>query len=195
MYIALEGIDTAGKSTQIEKLKAAFPNAVFTKEPGATEAGKQIRSLLLEGTLQSPKAEFLLFLADRAEHLHVVIKPHRHELVISDRSVVSGVAYALSAQTLDTQSILELNRFATDAIFPDIVFLLELTPKELSHRLSLKELDGIEARGTDYLLDIQNHLKEASKLLGIPCVVIDATQPIDAIAETIISTIKAHTHS
>ncbi|MEO1937666.1 MAG: dTMP kinase, partial [Sulfurimonas sp.] len=96
MYIAIEGIDTAGKSTQIAALQKHFPNAIITKEPGGTAIGAEIRSLVLSAKAQSKKAEFLLFLADRAEHIQEVIKPNLDKMIISDRSVVSGVAYALS---------------------------------------------------------------------------------------------------
>jgi dTMP kinase len=192
MYVAIEGIDTAGKSTQIERLSRAFSDAVITKEPGGTAIGQTIRDILLHQGVKSAKAEFLLFLADRAEHMEEIIKPRREGLIISDRSVVSGAAYAMVQNTIDNNEILMLNRFATDAIFPDIVFLLELSEQELSHRLSKKELDGIESRGTEYLLNIQNALKDASNLLGITLVSIDASRSIEAITETITNTIKEH---
>jgi dTMP kinase len=190
MYIALEGIDTAGKSTQIAKLQNTFNDAIITKEPGATAIGNEIRTLLLEGTIVNPRTEFLLFLADRAEHLEVVIKPNLQRLIISDRSVVSGVAYALSAQTIPQEAIIALNRFATEEILPDMVFLLELTPDELKHRLGQKELDGIESRGIDYLLQIQSNLKRAAHMLNIPLICLDATDSVESISARIIETIE-----
>ena len=190
MYIALEGIDTAGKSTQIAKLQNTFNDAIITKEPGATAIGNEIRTLLLEGTIVNPRTEFLLFLADRAEHLEVVIKPNLQRLIISDRSVVSGVAYALSAQTIPQEAIIALNRFATEEILPDMVFLLELTPDELKHRLGQKELDGIESRGIDYLLQIQSNLKRAAHMLNIPLICLDATDSVENISARIIETIR-----
>ena len=106
MYIALEGIDTAGKSTQIQALSKKFPDAIITKEPGATEIGKEIREMLLSARVESKKAEFLLFLADRAEHMLKVIEPNINtKMIISDRSAVSGVAYALTQGELKTQEI------------------------------------------------------------------------------------------
>lgn len=190
MYVAIEGIDTAGKSTQIARLSAAFGDAVITKEPGATRTGAQIRDIVLSGEVQSPKAEFLLFLADRAEHMQEVIKPNLERLVISDRSVVSGVAYALIQETIAKEEILALNAFATDGIYPQKLFLLQLSEEELQFRLSQKELDGIELRGTAYLLGIQDALIEAAGLLGIELVIIDASDPIEKITEEIINKIK-----
>ena len=190
MYIAIEGIDTAGKSTQIAQLKARYPNAVITKEPGATVIGSKIRDIVLSGTVQSPKAEFLLFLADRAEHMQEVVVPNLEKLIISDRSVVSGVAYAMVQESISQTAILHLNRFATDGNYPQILFLLQLSEKELSFRLSQKELDGIELRGTEYLLNIQNALIEAARALEIELVIIDASKPIDTITEEIITKIE-----
>jgi dTMP kinase len=190
VYIAIEGIDTAGKSTQIDRLSEAFPDAVITKEPGATKIGKQIRDIVLSGEVQSAKAEFLLFLADRAEHMQEVVRPNLDKLVISDRSVVSGVAYAMVQESISQTAILHLNRFATDGQYPQILFLLKLSEKELSFRLSQKELDGIEARGISYLLGIQDALIEAAKLLEIKLVIIDASDPIEKITQEIINKIK-----
>lgn len=190
MYLAIEGIDTAGKSTQISRLTAAYPDALITKEPGATEIGKQIRDIVLSGGVQSPKAEFLLFLADRAEHMQEVVKPNRARLIISDRSVVSGIAYALVQENIAKDEILNLNAFATDGIYPQKLFLLQLSAEELEFRLSQKELDGIEARGTAYLLKIQDALIEAAKMLQIELIIIDASKPIETIAQEIITNIK-----
>ena len=89
LYLALEGIDTCGKSTQIELLKRRFPRAIFTKEPGGSVLGKELRDILLHGNITSKKAEFLLFLSDRAEHIERVIAPRLGNLIISDRSLIS----------------------------------------------------------------------------------------------------------
>ncbi len=186
MYIAIEGIDTAGKSTQIALLKEAFSDAIVTKEPGGTAIGHEIRDIVLNGDVRSSKAEFLLFLADRAEHLERVIKPNSNKLIISDRSVVSGIAYAMVKEDISIEDILALNQFATDGIYPEKVFLLELTPEELQFRLSQKELDGIESRGTAYLLKIQEALKTASQTLRIELVIIDAKKSIESISQEII---------
>ncbi|MEA3369879.1 MAG: dTMP kinase [Campylobacterota bacterium] len=191
MYITVEGIDTAGKSTQIAALEANYPNAVITKEPGATEIGKEIREMVLSAKAQSKKAEFLLFLADRAEHIKEVIEPNiKDKMIISDRSVVSGVAYALVQGEISETAIVHLNRFATNGIYPEKVFLLKLTKEELEFRLSQKELDGIELRGSEYLLKIQNALIEATKLLNIELVEIDATKTRDEITQEILNNIN-----
>jgi len=190
MYIAIEGIDTAGKSTQISALKNHFPDAVITKEPGGTEIGKEIRKMVLSAKTKSKRAEFLLFLADRAEHMQEVIEPNLNKMIISDRSAVSGVAYALIQGDIQTKDLIALNDFATKKIYPKKVFLLRLTKEELEFRLSQKELDGIELRGSEYLLQIQENIKKASKLLGLTLVEIDATKPINKITEEILNNIN-----
>jgi len=190
MYIAIEGIDTAGKSTQIAKLAKHFPEALITKEPGATEIGKEIRDIVLSARTKSKKAEFLLFLADRAEHMQEVIQPNLDKMIISDRSAVSGVAYALIQGEVSKEDLVSLNNFATDNTYPQKVFLLRLTKKELNFRLSQKDLDGIELRGSDYLLNIQDAIIEATKLLGLELVEIDATQSRNEITKNILNNIK-----
>ena len=190
MYIAIEGIDTAGKSTQIAALSQHFQDALITKEPGGTKAGQEIRKIVLSGEIQSKKAEFLLFLADRAEHIQEVILPNKNKTILSDRSAISGVAYALVSGDIDAMKLVELNNFATDNIYPDIVFLLRLTKEELQNRLNQKTLDGIEKRGVEYLLSIQNAITKAAKLLNIKLIEIDATLPKEVITKEIVRYVK-----
>jgi len=191
MYIAIEGIDTAGKSTQISALSELYDDAIITKEPGATSIGKEIRDIVLSARAQSKKAEFLLFLADRAEHIKEVIEPNiNSKMIISDRSVVSGVAYALTQGEIKTSDIVSMNKFATNGIYPEKVFLLRLTKEELEYRLSQKELDGIELRGSEYLLKIQDAIIEATKLLCIELIIVDATKQIDEITQEILNNIN-----
>ncbi len=191
MYIAIEGIDTAGKSTQIEALSKYFPNAIITKEPGATEIGKEIRKMVLSARTKSKKTELLLFLADRAEHIFKVIEPNiNSEMLISDRSAVSGVAYALTQGDIDKEMLVSLNHFATNGVYPEKIFLLRLTKEELEYRLSQKELDGIELRGSEYLLAIQDAIVEATKLLGLELIEIDATLPCKEITQNILTNIN-----
>ena len=188
MYIAIEGIDTAGKSTQIANLKKHFPHAIITKEPGATEVGKDIREIVLSAKAKSKKAEFLLFLADRAEHVKEVVEPNiDKEMIISDRSAISGIAYALIQGEIDKKDLVELNNFATNNIYPQKVFLLKLTKKELEFRLSQKKLDGIELRGSKYLLEIQEAILEAAKLLKLELIIIDATMSPEDITKKILN--------
>ncbi len=192
MYLALEGIDTAGKSTQISALRALFSDAIVTKEPGGTPLGNQLRSMILGGELSSPMGELFLFLADRAEHAQTVLAPNRDKLIISDRSLISGIAYALIQNICSLETLIELNTLATGGMFPDQVVILQLTPHELSHRLGQKSHDAIEARGTQYLLTIQDALIQAALALGITPHIIDASQSVEEITHTLTTLIKGH---
>jgi len=187
MYITIEGIDTAGKSTQIQAVSKHFTDALVTKEPGGTEIGKEIREIVLGAKTKSKKAEFLLFLADRAEHMTEIILPNiDSKMIISDRSVVSGVAYALIQGEISETAIVHMNRFATNGVYPEKVFLLKLTKKELEYRLSQKELDGIELRGSEYLMSIQDSIIKACELLKLELVEIDATKTREEITKEIL---------
>ena len=178
MYIAIEGIDTSGKSTQIKMLNKEFKNALFVKEPGFSTLGAKLRKIIFEDEI-SKKAELFLFLADRAELIEKTIKPNLDKLIISDRSVISGIAYGLSF--FDFDFLVNLNRFATDSIFPQKVIILKLTKEELIKRLSQKLHDNIEKRGIDYLLKIQDNLIKTCSRLEIPYVLIDASNPVEEI--------------
>ena len=173
MYVALEGIDTAGKSTQISLLKEAFPQGIFTLEPGGSRLGGRLREILLKGDFSlSSRAEFLLFLSDRAEHCSKVLLPNRDKLIISDRSLISGIAYAKS---LPLEEVISLNLFATEGYKPDLVVLLELSKEELERRLGEKRQDRIELRGSEYLLEIQSRMIEACERLGVRLLRVDAS--------------------
>ncbi|MGL2487746.1 dTMP kinase [Helicobacter pylori] len=153
MYVVLEGVDGAGKSTQVGLLKGRFKNALFTKEPGGTRMGESLRHIALNENI-SELARAFLFLSDRAEHIESVIKPALKEkkLIISDRSLISGMAYSQF-------SSLELNLLATQSVLPEKIILLVIDQEGLKQRLSLKSLDKIENQGIEKLLTIQQKLK------------------------------------
>ena len=178
MYIAIEGIDTAGKSTQIELLKKEFPKAIFIKEPGFTTLGQKLRKIIFQDEI-TKKAELFLFLADRAETVEKVIKPNLYKLIISDRSVISGIAYAL--EFFDFNMLVNLNRFATEGIFPNFVFILTLNKETLKKRLSQKKHDNIEKRGIEYLLNIQQNIIDTCNRLEIPYQLIPADLSEEAV--------------
>ena len=178
MYIAIEGIDTAGKSTQIELLKNDFNNAIFIKEPGFTNVGNKLREIIFNEEIDK-KTELFLFLADRSETVEKVIKPNYNKLIISDRSIISGIAYGL--EWFDFDLLVNLNRFATDGIFPQYVIILKLEKEELKQRISQKKHDNIEKRGIDYLLRIQDNIINTCNRLEIPYLLIDASENIEAI--------------
>jgi dTMP kinase len=120
-----------------------------------------------------------MFLADRAETIQKVVKPNINSLIISDRSVISGIAYGL--EFFDFDMLVNLNRFATDSIFPQKVVILKLDKQTLKNRLNRKEHDNIEKRGIDYLLRIQDNLIQTCNRLEIPYTLIPASNSIEEI--------------
>lgn len=192
MYVLFEGIDTCGKTTQIELIAQHFNDVIVTKEPGGTAFGKHARAILLEDSLASKRAELLLFLADRAEHYAQIIKPNSEKLIVSDRGFLSGIGYALANGDFDFNHLLELNKFALEEDFPDLIILFETNMETLKERTAAedKKLDGIELRGLDYLLAVQKHMRESLDKLNIDYLLVDATQSIESINQKIETTIK-----
>ncbi|CAA6818046.1 MAG: Thymidylate kinase (EC [uncultured Sulfurovum sp.] len=181
MYVLFEGIDTCGKSTQIAMLNKVFDHVILTKEPGGTKFGVQAREILLQDSLSSKRAELLLFLADRAEHYTQVIKSNQDTLIISDRGFLSGIGYALANGDFEFNHLVELNKFALESHFPELIILFISNMETLKQRMGEKKLDGIELRGLEYLLSVQNHMEESLKKLDIPYLLIDATDSIENI--------------
>ena len=190
MVVLFEGIDTCGKSTQIALLKEKHPEIVTTKEPGGTPFGVKAREILLESSIISKRAELLLFLADRAEHYEEVIRPNRDKLVISDRGFLSGIGYALANGDFDLDELVRLNKFALHGNLPDKVILFLTDMDTLKERLDGKSLDGIELRGLEYLLSVQEHMKQTVLKLDIPHLFIDATDTVENIHQTILTYLK-----
>lgn len=190
MYILFEGIDTCGKTTQIELIAQKHPEIILTHEPGGTAFGKKARKILLDDGLSSKRAELLLFLADRAEHYEEIIKPNRNKTIISDRGFLSGIGYALANGDFDFDELLMLNRFALQGDLPDKIILFVTDMTTLRERTSQKSLDGIEQRGLEYLIEVQQHMLESLQKLDIDHLIIDATEEIETIQEKISSYLK-----
>jgi dTMP kinase len=193
MYVIFEGIDTCGKTTQIDLIAERFNDAIITREPGGTEFGKEMRKILLADTLKSKRAELLLFLADRAEHYEEIIKPNRDKLILSDRGFLSGIGYALANGDFKFEYLVELNKFALDDNFPDLIILFETDMETLKERTQNEEkiLDGIELRGLNYLLKVQKQMRESLNRLDIPYLLIDARDNIETIHKTIYERVKS----
>ncbi|MDI3475518.1 MAG: dTMP kinase [Thermococcaceae archaeon] len=165
-FIVFEGIDGAGKSTQVKLLGKWLSErgyeVVLTKEPTDTAFGKLIRRLVLTGGREgiidgariSPEAEALLFAADRAEHVHKLIKPSLEagKVVISDRYFYSSLAYQW-ARGLDLEWLIDLNRFA---LKPDLVILLDLPVEEGMKRINRRSLKT----EFDKIIELQKKVRE-----------------------------------
>jgi dTMP kinase len=187
MYVLFEGIDTSGKSTQVDRLKARFPHAISTKEPGGTPLGLELRQLILEKTFSVDNtAELFLFLADRAQHYREIIAANPDRLIISDRGFVSGMAYAMANQKgLDLGLLLTLNRLALGGSFSDKIVFFKTTEALIRARLSEKNHDSIEERGIAYLMRVQHLMEEILKRLDIPVCTVSASWSVEKIEPTI----------
>ncbi len=140
LFVALEGGEGSGKSTQTEHLRSWLASAgrevVITHEPGGTTIGATLRKLLLDPTTRlHPRTEALLYAADRAEHVARVIEPAlaRGAVVVSDRFIDSSVAYQGAGRQLGADGVAALSRWATQSLVPDITILLDL-PAEIGLR-------------------------------------------------------------
>ena len=137
MFLTVEGIEGAGKSTFLGLLENALAqrgvNFLRTREPGGCALGQQIRPLLLDVSQKvSDRAELFLFLADRAQHVADTIRPalERGQWVICDRYADSTIAYQGYGRGMDPEELQSLNDYATDGLWPDITFLLDLPVEE-----------------------------------------------------------------
>ncbi|WP_120944908.1 MULTISPECIES: dTMP kinase [Helicobacter] len=187
MWIAFEGVDTSGKSTQINLLKPLFPEAIFSCEPGGTPLGERLRHAALHNAF-SPPTQFLLFLADRAVHVEQVIKPNLDKLLFSDRCLVSGLAYS----GYDLERAWELHCAHNLDVLPHFVLFLKLDKPTLKARLRAKHPDGIEIQGVDFLMGVQERLEQATTLLGVPTHSIDASKSVEQVHEIVLKIVLAH---
>ncbi|WP_328673062.1 dTMP kinase [Streptomyces sp. NBC_00322] len=156
-FIAMEGGDGAGKSTQVEALaewiRAKGHEVVVTREPGATPIGKRLRSILLDVSSAglSNRAEALLYAADRAEHVDSVVRPalERGAIVISDRYIDSSVAYQGAGRDLSPTEIARINRWATDGLVPHLTVLLDVSPEAARERFT-EAPDRLESEPAEF---------------------------------------------
>jgi len=152
-YIALEGAEGCGKSTQAGVLAAAL-GAVLTRETGGTEIGQRIRTILHDTSVTnlSHRAEALLIAADRAQHIEQVVIPAltagRH--VVSDRSVYSTLAYQGYGRMLPLDEVREINQWAVHTWWPELVILIDVDPAVLEVRLAGRDLDRFERESVEF---------------------------------------------
>lgn len=189
-FIALEGTEGAGKSTQREYMEKFYKNegfeVVLTREPGGTPLAEQIRELLLMPRDEpvAKKAELALFYAARIQHIEQVIKPAlaRGAIVICDRFVDSSYAYQMAGRELKRKVLDDLNDWAIGDFRPDLTFLFEISPETGLKRASARgRLDRFESEGRDYFERVA--LGYLGQYNRDPCryALINADQPREAV--------------
>jgi dTMP kinase len=179
-FIAFEGGEGSGKSTQAKRLAAAL-GAVCTHEPGDTPVGAQIRALLLDpatGALD-PRAEALLMAADRAQHVVEVIEPNlaRGTHVVTDRYVGSSLAYQGFGRGLDVAAVRRLSTWATGGLDPDLVLLLDVPLAVAGERVDPRP-DRFEAEDGGFHERVREGFRSLARDDPDRWAVIDGTQPI-----------------
>lgn len=159
VFITLEGGDGTGKTTQSELLAAWLAEhgrqVVRTREPGGTDVGVEVREIVLHhrGDI-APRAEALLYAADRAHHVATLVRPalERGDVVIQDRYIDSSVAYQGAGRVLDPEAVRGLSEWATDGLQPDLTVLLDLDAASARARLdgARTRYDRLEAEASEF---------------------------------------------
>lgn len=194
VFVTLEGGDGSGKTTQAEALERWLVErgrtVVRTREPGGTDVGVEVREIVLHhrGDI-APRAEALLYAADRAHHIATVVRPalERGDVVIQDRYIDSSVAYQGAGRVLDPAEIRALSEWATEGLVPDLTVLLDLDPATARGRLdgARTRYDRLEAEAAEF------HDRVRQAYLGLAAAepgrfaVFDATRPAEEIAAAI----------
>ena len=197
VFIVFEGIEEAGKTTQAknlyEYLNRLGKKSILTREPGGTKTGKKIREILLSDTdeMFPPKAELFLYEADRNFHIHNVIKPNLEKgiNVICDRYIYSTLAYQSYARGLDINLIKTLNDVATDGVYPDVVFLIDVPVEVSLQRLGNKK-DRIEKESIDFHKRLRKGFLKIAEENKELFYIIDGTKKEEEIFEEIIYIVK-----
>ncbi|WP_144874074.1 dTMP kinase [Microbacterium sp. 1.5R] len=194
VWITLEGGDGSGKTTQATLLADWLTDVgrtvVRTREPGGSDVGLLIRDIVLHhrGDI-APRAEALLYAADRAHHVATIVRPalERGEVVLQDRYLDSSVAYQGAGRVLDGTEIRELSLWAAEGALPDLTILLDLDPDIARDRLDSadKPFDRLEAEKSDFHRRVRDAFLALAAAEPQRFLVLDAAQDPARIAETI----------
>ncbi len=195
MFIALEGVDGSGKSTQVALLSEALgPDTLRIREPGGTEAAEAIRGTLADPAIPlDPTAEVLLFVAARADLVNRVIRPaiEAGKVVVSDRFVDSTEAYQGVARGLGIEVVAELNRIATGGLLPDLTILLRVDPEVGLGRAESD--DRFEAEGLEFQQLVAGAYEEIARREPERMVAVDGAGTPDEVHSRVMAAVAART--
>jgi dTMP kinase len=186
LFIAFEGGDGAGKSTQIGLLAAALRavgrTVAVTRQPGGTPLGQQIRDLVLHGDHVAPRAEALLYAADKAQHVGMLIRPalDRGDDVLTDRYVDSSVAYQGAGRELGADEVRELNLWAVGGLMPHLTIVVDI-PAHEGRRRRGEVHDRLEREADDFHEVVRASFMTTARAHPERYVVIDGTLAPDQI--------------
>lgn len=195
-FVAFEGGEGAGKSTQVrllaKALTAAGHEVVTTLEPGDTEVGRQLRQILLghqTGPID-PRTEALLYAADRAEHVASVVRPalERGSVCITDRYIDSSIAYQGAGRVLAPDDIERISMWATGDLWPDLTIVLDIDPAVGLTRFS-GPADRLEAEPLAFHQRVREHFLALSRRNADRYLVLDATTAVDVVSAAVRSAV------
>lgn len=197
MFFTFDGIDGAGKSTQLNLfvswLSERGSDVVTCRDPGTTQLGEAVRSILLGADYRIDyRAEMLLYMACRAQLVDEFIRPAlaQHKVVVSDRYLLANVVYQGSAGGLDPDTIWQVGEIATELLMPDLTFVLDLDPEVAAERLG-DQRDRMEARGLDYFEKVRQGFVEQAQRHPDNNIVVDASKSVEEIQQQIRSATEA----
>jgi dTMP kinase len=194
VYIAFEGAEGSGKSTQAARLAAAL-SATLTRETGGTPIGARLRDILHDVSVTSldPRAEALMIAADRAQHAAEVVRPSLEagRSVVSDRSVYSSLAYQGYGRGLDLAQLRLINEWALGGAWPDLVVLLDVSVAEMEARLAERQLDRFELEDRAFHTRVRAGFHAMASAEPQRFVVVDASRPIPEVTVEIRDTVKS----
>ena len=193
IFIAFEGGEGTGKSTQSQLLakwlEQEGETVVLSREPGGTELGKDLRKILLghETGIISPRAEALLYAADRAHHVFSVIRPglDRGDVVITDRYFDSSAAYQGAGRVLNPSEVARISRWATESLYPTLTILIDV-PAEIGLG-RLQSRDRLEAEPTEFHERVRQEFLQIAMMDPERYFVVDGTQTVEEIHGQIIA--------
>ena len=197
-FITFEGADGCGNTTQLELLaqylKEKNKEVIITREPGAKGLGEKIREILLnyEGEV-SDRCESFLFLADRAQHIDMIVNPavKAGKIVLCDRHIDSSVAYQGYGRGLDVEQIDRLNMLATNGKRPDLTLVFDIDVETSMKRVG-KEKDRMESAGVEFFNRVREGYLELAKQEPERICVLDATKSIDEIHKEVVKIVEEH---
>ena len=194
LFVTFEGGDGSGKTTQAGLLESWLTGqgrgVVRTREPGGTDLGLELREIVLHrrGHI-APRAEALLYAADRAQHVETLVRPalDRGDVVVQDRYIDSSVAYQGAGRVLGGDEVRDLSRWAVEGLAPDLTVLLDLDEAAARSRLdaSRTTYDRLEAEAQDFHARVRAAFLVIAEAEPRRFLVVDATQPVDAIAASV----------
>lgn len=188
MFFSFDGLDGAGKTTQValfcQWLAAAGYDVVTCRDPGSTPLGEAVRDLLLKSDTLAIglTSEMLLYMAARAQLVEEVIRPalDAGRIVVSDRFLLSNVVYQGHAGGLDPEELWRIGQTATGGLLPAVSFVLDLEPQAAARRLR-RNLDRMEQRGPEYRAALRRGFLAEAARRPHDVVVIDAAQSVEAV--------------